>query len=390
LQRLQEAGWVVEEEGQYRLLTPGEHDLERDVRTNYPTLAELKNGAFSLLQEMLHQFRYEHGQIRRPLKVAVMVDGQTLQEGQELHVTLFTPFAEETQDDALAQSIGEPDTLFWKAVNVGELRSVLERTIAVEKTLEQWQSRSLTPQQEEHRARLEREAQTTRQTKLLQLMQQAFLQGRLFRSGQELVPSGSDMPAVLRSHLCDLATQLYTEFVDDRPDREEDCAAILTWQPGSILPAIYTRLHLLTPTNQIHHDAGLLAVIKAELRRRQQTGLPRTGKDLQEHFERKPYGYDPRLVRLLMATLCKAGLVGVRYQNRDITDSTDPQARPIFSNVREFQRAVFAMLPAVDWRQAGELCSSVFGVQEGVPFRRIPQGTDLCSDGERLGKRSFW
>jgi hypothetical protein len=392
LQKLQQEGWVAEEDGQYRLLTPAEHEMERDVRANWPSPAELKSRSVKVVQDMLQRFRYEHGQIRRPLKVAIAVDGESVREGDELAVKLFTPLSEETQDDVLGKSIVEPNTLFWKASEQTELKIALERTVAIEKTLEQWRTRPLTPQQEEHRNRLERELQTLQQTKLPQLMQQAFLNGRIFLSGQDSAPSGNDIASVLHSYLRDIATQIYTEFVDDRPDRDEDCAAILAWQPNTALPAIYTRLRLLTATNQIHHDAGLLAIVKAELNRRQRMGLQRTGKDLVEHFEGKPYGWDPRLVRLLVATLFKAGLVGVRYQNRDLTDPTDPQARTIFANAREFQRATFSLLPEVDWRRANDLCSSLFGVPGGDTFEQTAtiikeQASRWSQDAQYLATR---
>lgn len=370
LQHLQQEGWVAEEEGRYRLLTPAEHDLEREVRTNYPGPAGLKEGAVGMLKEMLSPFRYEHGQIRRPLKVALTVDSQTVKEEGDLAVSFFTPLAEETWEDVLSLSIGEPDRLFWIAAEQAELRTVLERTLAIKKTLDQWQTRVLPPEKEEHRHRLEREAQVTGQTRLPQLIQQAFLQGRLFLGGQELTPSGGDLASVLRTHLHTIAAQLYTGFIDDRPDRDEDCAAILDWRAGAALPAAYIRLGLLTTANQINQDAGPLATVKAELTRRQQRGLPTTGKDLLEHFEKKPYGWDPRLLRLLLATLFKAGLLGVRYQNRDLNDAADPQARLVFNNAREFPRAVFTLLPAVDWRSAGELCSVLFGVPGGDTFER--------------------
>lgn len=369
-EKLLEEGWLVEEDGEYRLLNPTEHDLERDVRANYPRPSELKDGAVKLLRDMLGQLRYEHGRMRRPLRVAIEVDGHTIQEEGELAVELFTPFTEESQNDVLGHSISWPDTLFWKAGTQVEIKPVLERTIAIEKTLEQWRTRSLTPEQDEHRSRLDREAQTARQTKLPQIVQQAFLNGRLFRGGQELSPSGTDVAPLLRTHLREIASRLYTEFVDDRPERDEDCASILSWQPGTVLPEIYGRRGLLTSANQINRDAGLLAIVKAQLTRREQLGLARTGKDLLEHFEKKPYGWDPRLVRVLFATLFKAGVVSVNFQSRDLTDPTDAQARPAFVNKRQFGKATFALLPEVNWRQASQVCSRLFGVHGGDTFER--------------------
>jgi hypothetical protein len=369
LQKLQQEGWVTVEESRYRLLTPAEHDLERDVRANYPTSAELKEGVVGLFREMVRGFRYGHGQIHRPLAVAFEVDGQPIQEEGDLEVELFTPLSETSEQDAITESINAPNTIVWKASEQAELRPALERTLSIQKTIDQWRSRSLTPQQESYRNQLEKEMQTARQIRLPQIMQQALLQGSIFLGGKKLAAAGNDVASAMNFVLRDIATQLYTEFVDDRPERDEDCAAILGWRPGTSLHDIYSR-RCLVMANQIHHDAGLLATMKAELKRRQQSGLSHTGKDLLEHFEGRPYGYDPRLTRLLVATLFKAGLVGARYQNRDLTDPTDLQAREVFVKDREFRRVIFSLLPEVEWRKAGEFCSSLFGVQGGDTFER--------------------
>jgi len=392
LQKLQQEGWVVEEEGQYRLLTPAEHDLERDIRRNYPGPAEVQREAARLVREMLHDFRYEHGQIRRPLKVAMEVDGETVSEAGDLKISLLTPFALEDADELLARSIAEPQTLFWKAGDSPELQAVLERAIAIRKTLQQWQTRPLTREQEEHRGRLEREANEAFQTKLPELLRRAFLRGQLYLNGQELEPQGNDVEGTLRAHLRSVAGQLYTEFVDARPARDAECASILTWQPGAALPSIYTDLQLLTGEERIRRDAQLLSVLKSELQKRHNLGQDRSGRALLEHFERPPYGWDPRLVRLLLATLFKGGWAGVRYQGRDIADPTDPQARAVFTQAREFQRATFEVLPEVDWREASGKVSTIFGVQGGDTFERTAEVVRQQAEGwrekvERLATR---
>lgn len=370
LKLLMEKGWVVEEEGQYRLLTPAEHDLEKDVRANYPTPARLKQEAVNLVREMFRKFTVELGQIKRPIKVALTADGETIFEEGDLTAELFTPFAEESYDDVLKRSVSEPNTVFWRAESEGDIKSILERTVAIGDTLEQWSTRALSPQQEEHRSRLEKEAHTSRQTRLPQVLQQTFLRGRIFKGGQEINPAGNDMISILRAQLQSIASQRFTEFVDERPEREDDCAVILSWQPGAFLPTIFTRLGLLTTNNQIHQENQLLFFLKAEIRNRKQKGLPRTGKDLSEYFEKIPFGWDSRLVRLLLSTLFKLGLINVRYQNRDLKDPTDAQARQVFQSQREFNKTVFDLLPEVDWRKASEICSTLFGVSGGDTFER--------------------
>lgn len=371
LETLYKAGWVVPEEGQYRLLTREEHDLESEVRRNWPNPTELtEKGTIPILKEMLKNFRYEHGSIRRPLKVAFILDGQPYLEEGELLVEFYSPLSDVDENQILSESILEPNKIFWKASQSAELRGVLERVIAIEKVFDPRNQRTLTPVQQEHRDRLEREAQIARQTRLPQLMEQGFSRGQIYRAGQPINPSGNDITSMLRTELRSVATTLFSEFIDSRPDRDDDCSTILTWSPGTVLLPIFSQLNLITASNEILHDAKQLAVVKAELLRRENLGLGRDGKELSEHFSASPYGWDPRLIRMLFATLVKAGKVGVNYQNRDFTDPTDQQLRSIFANQREFQRAIFSLLPDVDWRAASQLCSSLFGVQGGDTFER--------------------
>ena len=373
LRRLQQEGWAVEEGGQYRLLTPVEHDLERDVRQNYPSLAEVQARAAGLARDLLRSFRYEHGQIRRQIPVSIGVDEEGPERDADLRVHLFTPFTEKEPSVLLARSVAEPETLFWLAGEVPELRPALERALAVQRTLDQWRTRPASSQQaEEHRARLEREAHQDFSVRLPALIQRAFLQGRMFRAGQELPLSGDSLEEALRGPLSQIAQEGFTAFVDTRPEKDDDCAAILSWQPGGALPAFYTRLNLVVQ-NQINGNQPQLAILKAELQRRRNQGLDRSGRALADHFGRRPYGWDGRLVRALLATLLKAGLLSVRHHNRDLTDPTDAQARAIFSQTRDFNQAVFELLQEVDWRALSDRCSTLFGVPGGDTFERTAE-----------------
>ncbi len=392
IQKLQETGWVSEEEGKYRLLTPAQHMLEQEVNQNYPTTAELKQAVVDLMKEVLRDFKYEHGETRRPLSVAMTVDDTEIREGEGLKVVLYTPFADASDDFVLEQSIANDKTLFWKASGESELEQALKRAVAVKKTLEQWRTRTLSEEQSSYREQLEREDNQLWNVRLPQLIKNAFMRGKVFIGGREIQPTGHGIEAVLREQLRAIAQQVYTGFIDRRPSKDEECASILAWQPGSVLPNIYSDLQLITSSQQIMRDNQYLSIVKAEIHKRQNMGLDCSGRALVEHFEKPPYGWDPRLVRLFVATLMKAGLVGVRYQNRIITDPNDPQARAIFSQAREFQRATFEILPEVDWRKASELCSEIFGVQGGDTFERVAsivreQARDWSQSANQLATR---
>jgi hypothetical protein len=372
LARLREAGWVAEQDGQFRLLTPAEHALEVEVHSNWPDPAERQERAVRLLREVLGGFRYEHGQIRRHLEVALGINEDAPPEQASLRVWLFTPLSGKQVVDIRNLSIAQPQVLFWIAEPSEEFVRALERAVAVERTLKQRRTRAPSEGEQRYRQDLEREYQDAFQVRLPHLITQAFLRGWILIGGREERPSGSSLEEVLRQHLRSLAEQTYTGFIDCRV-RDEDVTRILEWTPGGNLPSVYDQLGLVGADGQIRRDAGPLSVVRAEIERRHRQGEDRSGRALLEALERPPYGWDPRLVRLLVATLFKMGVLRIRLQGQEITDPSTPLARSVFAQAREFARAIFEPLPEVDWRQAGELCSQVFGVSGGETFERVAE-----------------
>ncbi len=377
LQELKLRGWVAATEGGgFRLLTPAEHSLEEEIHRNLPYPSEVKEEAARLLREMLRDFRYEHGQTRRRLKVTIEVDGDAPAERAPLHVCLFTPLSEIGPEDVRERSIRDPKAVYWVAAASGELSGTLERALAVKKSLEQWAHRPTFEGSEGYREQLEWEYREAVAKRIPDQMRQAFLQGRVFVGGVETDPSGADINEVLQRHLRDLARELYTEFIDRLPRRDEDCGEILRWRAGGSLPDIYRELGLITADQQILRDARPLSQVRAELQRRGEC----LGDALVKAFEAPPFGWDPRLVRLLVATLFKMGMVRIRFQGRQITDATDPGARTVFVRDREFRAAAFELLPEVDWRRASEFVSRVFGVPAPDTFEATAEAVRRQAD----------
>ena len=380
LERLQKESWVaVEDEGSYRLLTPPERLLEQEVKSNWPSQGELSGAAREVVRDILKGFRYEHGGTRRPLKVAIAVDGQPISEEGALQVELLTPFGlsetdarERIYEEKKTQSVIESDTIFWVAEDIPELRATLGRAEAIRKTLDRWRGRSFSDEERRRVEELEKERRRAVETRLPDLMRRAFMEGRIFINGQEIHPSGRSFEEELKKHLRSLARDLFTEFVDVHV-RDADCSAILPYRPGERLPEAYHNLGLVGSDGSILKDAKYLKIMKAEIEGRRSKGLERTGRALVERFEGPPYGWDPRVVRLLVATLFKMGAVAVDYQGRRLDDPSDPQAEVVFAQARAFGRASFDTLPEVDWREARDLARQTLGAPQGDTFERTAE-----------------
>lgn len=72
------------------------------------------------------------------------------------------------------------------------------------------------------------------------------------------------------------------------------------------------------------------------------------GKDLEEHFQRMDYGWDRDLLRMVLATLLRAGAIEVIHQGRRFRNHLDPQCRVPFTNNVAFKAASFAPRESLD------------------------------------------
>jgi hypothetical protein len=67
-----------------------------------------------------------------------------------------------------------------------------------------------------------------------------------------------------------------------------------------------------------------------------------TGKVLEAHFSGIGYGWDPEIVKLVLAVLLRGGYVEVTHQGRRLRNYQEPQARAAFATVPSFRAASFS------------------------------------------------
>jgi len=75
---------------------------------------------------------------------------------------------------------------------------------------------------------------------------------------------------------------------------------ILGWT-GSPLPSVFRDLELIDDKNEILTDRPVASQILSQVRQRDDRN--NTGQDISAFFEEPPYGWDPRVIRLVLATL---------------------------------------------------------------------------------------
>ena len=373
LEKLKEYGWVVEEDGKYRLLTYEEHNIERIIKENLPRPGEKQRFARETLEEKLGKFKFTYGRSNRPFEVKITIDEEDITKEGNLKVVLYTPLSGKDESEVEIESINNPNTVFWLAGADSEFDRVLERTIALGKTINQLRSSVATETQKMYLRSLQEEHETNKNDKLPRLVEAIFRKGVIYVNGVKSKPTNGDIDKTLEAKLKPIASELYSEFIDVRL-KDEECAKILNWQPGTEVPDEYINLGIVV-NNSLNASSKIPSLVLNKLKYRRNYGLPRVGKDLINDFEKPPYGWDPKIVRLAVATLFKAGKISVFWNNQEYA-TVSPELFRVFSRISEFNRASFDLLPEIDWRKASELVSIIFGEIGGDTFEKTAEKVD--------------
>jgi len=373
LAELVERHYVGERDGVFRFLLPTERTFEEDVeraRRNL-TAAQRRRLGLEVLRELLadltkHRFRGG----TRVLDVRLKVDGEVLNPRGHLTLIVRSPLAAETEDaDEIerTRSPGARDTVWWLSEPSAELVSLVDRILAMEAVLGRPEAGG--PEGAEFRREREREKETLRHTTLPSRLREALAQGALIAVGARRNPRPEDWERSLRAALEERAEEVFFEFPAGAGSvRDEDVGRILSWRGGA-LPECYRTLGVVED-GSIREDSPLLSRVLAELKRRAQTHEPLRGPDLAEHFDRPPYGWDERVVRLALASLLRHGAIEVRTPQGTFRSPTDPAAVRALTNRPAFKEASFhpaQVLTDEQRREARDLVAEWFGAIRETP-----------------------
>jgi hypothetical protein len=373
LAELVERHYVGEREGVFRFLLPTERTFEEDVeraRRNL-TAAQRRRLGLEVLRELLAgltKLRFRGG--TRVLDVRLEVDGEVLSPKGHLTLVVRSPLAADAEDaDEIerTRSTGVRDTVWWLTESSAELASLVDRILAMEAVLGRPEAGG--PEGAGFRREREREKETLRHTTLPSRLREALARGALIAVGARRSLRPEDWERSVRAALEERAEEVFFEFpVGAASVRDEDVGRILSWRGGA-LPECYRALGVVED-GSIREDGPLLSRVLAELKRRAEVAEPLRGQDLAEHFDRPPYGWDERVVRLALASLLRHGAIEVRTPQGTFRSPADPAAARVLTNRPAFREASFhpaQVLTEGQRREARDLVAEWFGAVRETP-----------------------
>jgi hypothetical protein len=207
--------------------------------------------------------------------------------------------------------------------------------------------------------------------KIQTLLTQSLLDGAIIYDGEIEVLAGrtGKLSTIFRREVSQIIPHVYTRFDPAAVKVDEKSIERILTVDDAQLPDIEVELNLFDDAYRLNRHAPVVNEVLEELRLRARAGDPRDGKALTDFFEGVPYGWDPILVRIVLAALFRAGVISLKYEGRVYHDYKVRRARDLMIKARSFRKTEFLYDPStgltkIEREQAQKAIDRIFHRRE--------------------------
>ncbi len=378
LQTAQEKSWETERRGHLEPKTRERNDINRSV------LKEI------FAEPSLRTYRYKDC---RTFRIGLTVDGSQLDAG-DLPINVCV--ADDADDlanrinstrDESRQTSHEED-VYWVFASNPEIDELIAQLHASRKMVEKYdqlRAQNRINSDEATCLQDEKNAVLGFQGRLRTTLGDALEQGTgLFRgiswAGADL---GKSLGEIVKKLMGNVVPDLYPKLeMGARPIDKGHAEAMLKTADLKALPDVFYAgdkgLGLVIQEGQKavpNPGADVCREVYDYLVSEQEYGErdSRTGKALERRFGGTPYGWELDMLRLLLATLFRAGTIEATYQGTRYHNYQDPLCRKIFTNTPAFRSSLFSPRQSLSLKtltqavqQLEELTGEEVDVEEGA------------------------
>ena len=305
-------------------------------------------------------YRYQN---YRSFRIGISVEGSQLGDEGDLPLRLsiaddaddFTRKLAEVREESRQKS-HENDLywLFWLTPEMDELVAQLHASRKMVEKYDQMRAQNKITTDEATCLQDEKTAALGYQSRLRDKLTEGMEHGTgMFRGVQkDAAGLGKGLGEILKKLFAHAVPFLYPKLeMGARPLKGDEAEQILKAADLKALPGVFyaseTGLGLVVKDgakNVICTTADVAKEVLGYLKSEHSYGNKdsRMGKALERHFVDSPYGWEQDMVRLIFATLFRAGEVEVTYQGNRFANYQDPVSRTPFTKTPAFRSSLFS------------------------------------------------
>ena len=396
VKRLNTAQFIRNTEEGWKLQTAQEKNWETERRGHLePKPRERNELARTALQQIFDEpefktFRYQN----RSFRIGISVDGTSIGDEGELPLTLcvaedadeLTKRIEEIRTESQQKS--HENDLYWLFCLTPEIDELVGQLHASRKMVDKYNQLSAQQKISPDEATClqdEKNSKNGYETRLRDKLTEAMERGTgMFRGVQKDASAlGKGLGEILKKLFGQVVPDLYPKLqMGSRPLKGDEAEHILKAADLKALPNVfYVGDHGLGlvvkdgPKNVVNTNADVAKEVLDYLKSEHSYGNKdsRMGKALEKRFGGTPYGWERDMLRLILATLFRAGEIEVTYQGNRFHNYQDPASRTPFTNNPAFRSSLFSPRQSVGLKtltqavqQLEDLTGEEVDVEEGA------------------------
>ncbi len=378
LQTAQEKNWTNERSG---YLDP--KPRERNELTHTALKKIFDEPAFKT-------YRYQN----RSFRIGITVDGTSIGDEGDLLLTLsasddageLPKRIEEIRTESQQES--HKNDLYWLFCITSEIDELVAQLHASRKMVDKYNQLSAQQKISPDEATCLQDEKTTQNayaTRLRDKLTEAMERGSgMFRGVQKDASAlGKGLSEILKKLFGQVVPDLYPKLdMGSRPLKGDEAEHILKMVDLKVLPKVFYEgeqgLSLVVKDGAklvINTHAAVTKEVLDYLKSEHSYGEKdsRMGKALERRFGGTPYGWERDMLRLILATLFRAGEIEVTYQGNRFHNYQDPASRTPFTNNPAFRSSLFSPRQSVGLKtltqavqQLEDLTGEEVDVEEGA------------------------
>ncbi|MGA8610592.1 MAG: BREX system P-loop protein BrxC [Xanthobacteraceae bacterium] len=394
--RLNTAQFIRNTEEGWKLQTAQEKNWETERRGYLePKPRERNELSRTALQQIFDEpefktFRYQN----RSFRIGISVDGTGIGDEGELLLTLC---AAEDADELVkrieeirteSQQKAHENDLYWLFCLSPEIDELVGQLHASRKMVDKFNQLSAQQKISPDEATClqdEKNSKNGYETRLREKLTEAMERGTgMFRGVQKDASAlGKGLGEILKKLFGQVVPDLYPKLqMGSRPLKGDEAEQILKAADLKALPNVfYVGDHGLGlvvkdgPKNIVNANADVAKEVLDYLKSEHSYGNKdsRIGRALEKRFGGTPYGWERDMLRLILATLFRAGEIEVTYQGNRFHNYQDPASRTPFTSNPAFRSSLFSPRQSVGLKtltqavqQLEDLTGEEVDVEEGA------------------------
>jgi hypothetical protein len=396
IKRLNTAQFIRNTEEGWKLQTAQEKNWETERRGHLePKPRERNELVRTALQQIFDEpefktFRYQN----RSFRIGISVEGTSIGDEGELPLALWvaedadelTKRIEEIRTESQQKS--HADDLYWLFCLTPEIDELVGQLHASSRMVDKYNQLSAQQKISPDEATClqdEKNSKNGYETRLRDKLTEVMERGTgMFQGvGRDASSLGKGLAEILKKLFGHAMPDLYPKLpMGSRPLKGDEAEQILKAADLKALPMVfYVGEHGLGLVVKDGHktivntNADVAKEVLDYLKSEHSYGNKdsRMGKALENRFGGTPYGWDRDMLRLILATLFRAGEIEVTYQGNRFHNYQDPASRTPFTNNPAFRSSVFSPRQSVGLKtltqavqQLEDLTGEEVDVEEGA------------------------